>query len=1163
MNSSNIPHQPQNELSSNGNRRIVDADGGHRPASLGTPQVNLRPQSSSANAGRASNIDAFAAAQVHSFGSPAQLENRINAIAWDLQRREGGRSPTPHDVHLIVYLLEQLPPDDPALVNHHIIDAVLPLDQSEVESIVAPIQRGECTAAYAVEVLQLNANPNLYSPLAAHFDPSVDFTLTTPVPGSGAATTDLAAASGCPVEGEVVGTSVPTDLQYQQGHGTDSVVERRRLATIAAAESTEDAERVQRAIDTLDQLRPNMSPAEHAALSSQFYEQELVLLTKTNKSLTGLEALGRAADASRLREKQADHRAHVLETALEDARQHPYCASQLARVARACDRLNIDPLAALAIVNSTFSSSPHIPMQLAVNETLSLLTSGEATKFDDAWHSAVRMCSGKRTSSLTGTTSDARSVGLPRSPSAPEVTAPPLISGMGLLPASLSRSAQPPLNYRAPPSAQYGIHAGNADLQMAFNMGVQSSTDHTHSVPPTSGQPVRTLFDDPLATYVTTAQPDVQGVLARIQRLEESLKIERARADRAERAARGTPPVYDTSSSTIAAIAKETWEALNRPTARAARSSSKKPLPPSRKQQEDVDDDEEAYYCSGGYFDESEDAPLPGAATSGPKTAFSTTHGQHHFTHMPGNAPPSGSAVAGASVAADRSSPVRGSPSATADRSSPTRGSPGPADAITLCGELGIDTSLAVTAAAPVWFVELDLLRFGLDTSAVSTKLEPYMDKFVRSLRAEKRRQKMSSRPPDYEKTLKDFIVIPQENRQAYASNYGRILECILDLFFVQLYQESEADPAANATLGILSNLAVKVPGLNPASLTVIRLEPSKRTGHDGIDEVLKEVTLHYLSGTAESGEQWFFAITWESNATAAQNAPYGNTAAHLFQSLVQAGIPINKTELQVIQRWRAVINNTASKDNAQGAHASQVASIYTRAGGQGVKWNTFEELRPTFNPETGQPIAARIPLPSLGRGLRPITIPASSNPFSSTMLSEALEEVSEGRSAEAAGAQPTRNGAKKHDVVKPSGHLVNFRKAAKEGRVAAWKGITFPPMVNKNRADGFYTLDCPRCMMKESKALENKAKGLPCEMSYKEYHAHTGSGPSHTNQPSERGIVISHPLEFCHHIKMDLVFHVRNNPDDASYLEHEDFKAFRVRFEAERLSMGASEAPQ
>ena len=303
-----------------------------------------------------------------------------------------------------------------------------------------------------------------------------------------------------------------------------------------------------------------------------------------------------------------------------------------------------------------------------------------------------------------------------------------------------------------------------------------------------------------------------------------------------------------------------------------------------------------------------------------------------------------------------------------------------------LCEELGIDSSLASESACPCWYKELSSTQM-LDMSALVSNIEPYTSRFTRALRSERRRQmKMDQQPPDLEPKLREFVVLPLNIsgerdpyptanvlaanyglRQSFAINYSNMLECLLDLYFISLFQETEARPAANLTLNCLSSVGTKIPGLSTTALTMIRLEPTKQTGHDGISRVLNEITLNYLSGNSESGEQRFLSITWERNTGpgALRNpSKYGNTAASLFNALVAAGVPLGKSEAEIIRRWRALIDQTASKPGIQGQHAGAVASMYTRVGGAGLSWNTFAALRPTLNEQTGQPIAARVPLP-------------------------------------------------------------------------------------------------------------------------------------------------------------------------------------------------------
>ena len=319
-----------------------------------------------------------------------------------------------------------------------------------------------------------------------------------------------------------------------------------------------------------------------------------------------------------------------------------------------------------------------------------------------------------------------------------------------------------------------------------------------------------------------------------------------------------------------------------------------------------------------------------------------------------------------------------------AGHSPPSPFSPSHKSTITeLCEEFGIDASLASESACPCWYKEISPEQM-LDTSALVSNIEPYASRFTRALRTERRRQMtMNQQPPNFESKLKDFVVLPLNIsserdpyppthvlasnyglRQSFAINYSNMLECVLDLYFISLLQETEARPAANLTLSYLSNVGTKIPGLSTSALTIIRLEPTKQTGHDGIKLVLNEITLNYLSGNSESGEQRFLSITWEGNA--GKLAKHGNTAASLFDALVTVGVPLGKSEAEIIRRWRSLIDQTASKPGTQGKHAGAVASVYTRAGGAGLAWNTFAALKPTLNAQTGQPIAARVPLPQV-----------------------------------------------------------------------------------------------------------------------------------------------------------------------------------------------------
>ena len=196
--------------------------------------------------------------------------------------------------------------------------------------------------------------------------------------------------------------------------------------------------RIKEALATLEALKQELSTADHSALTIQLYNDELAILN--GQPSTGLESLSRALDANRLREQLKAHRTAAFEDALSNANQHPYHGASLARIVKSCDRMGLDPLAALATATATLNSAPYLPAQGIITEAISHLATGKVATFNDAWYPAVQKFSApekQNTASLLGAASSARSVGLPRSPSAPQVTAPPLISDVGLLGESL------------------------------------------------------------------------------------------------------------------------------------------------------------------------------------------------------------------------------------------------------------------------------------------------------------------------------------------------------------------------------------------------------------------------------------------------------------------------------------------------------------------------------------------------------------------------------------------------------------------------------------------------------------------------------------------------------------------------------------------------------
>lgn len=119
--------------------------------------------------------------------------------------------------------------------------------------------------------------------------------------------------------------------------------------------------------------------------------------------------------------------------------------------------------------------------------------------------------------------------------------------------------------------------------------------------------------------------------------------------------------------------------------------------------------------------------------------------------------------------------------------------------------------------------------------AVIVSNIEPYASRFARALRTERRRQMtVNQQPPDFESKLEEFVVLPLNIdserdpypsthvlaansglRQSFAINYSNMLECLLDLYFINLFQETEAKPAANRTLSYLSNVGTKIPGLS------------------------------------------------------------------------------------------------------------------------------------------------------------------------------------------------------------------------------------------------------------------------------------------------------------------------------------------------------------
>ena len=96
-----------------------------------------------------------------------------------MQGHPRGRDPSEQDVNLIVLLLGQLSDGDPVLANQHILDAVLPLNERQVSSLMESVQRGVIAPSGVVDALI--SKP--YSPFYDRPDPSAP-SPTTPAPGS-------------------------------------------------------------------------------------------------------------------------------------------------------------------------------------------------------------------------------------------------------------------------------------------------------------------------------------------------------------------------------------------------------------------------------------------------------------------------------------------------------------------------------------------------------------------------------------------------------------------------------------------------------------------------------------------------------------------------------------------------------------------------------------------------------------------------------------------------------------------------------------------------------------------------------------------------------------------------------------------------------------------
>jgi len=263
--------------------------------------------------------------------------------------------------------------------------------------------------------------------------------LSTPAAGHGGTAGSSSAAAG-----ESLHEVEPSSDERAAGALTKEVLNRvdsLRTWTKAALPTPEQEAseaRIKEALITLETLKPDLSAADHSALTIQLYNDELAILN--GQPSAGLDALNQALDASRLRAQLDAHRAAVFEDALSEANRHPYYGSSLARIVKTCHRMGLDPLAALATATATFNSAPYLPAQGIITEAISHLATGEVATFNDAWYPAVQKFSApekQNTASLLGAASSARSVGLPRSPSAPQVTAPPLISDVGLLGESL------------------------------------------------------------------------------------------------------------------------------------------------------------------------------------------------------------------------------------------------------------------------------------------------------------------------------------------------------------------------------------------------------------------------------------------------------------------------------------------------------------------------------------------------------------------------------------------------------------------------------------------------------------------------------------------------------------------------------------------------------
>ena len=287
----------------------------------------------------------------------------------------------------------------------------------------------------------------------------------------------------------------------------------------------------------------------------------------------------------------------------------------------------------------------------------------------------------------------------------------------------------------------------------------------------------------------------------------------------------------------------------------------------------------------------------------------------------------------------------------------------------TLADELGM--SLEALTATPLWYGPPPTATSSLlDMSAVLAPQQEFASLLLQAHRQEMRaRDRTAIAKTDRVQVtgLEGFFRRTRDaaGRREYATHRGVLIERLGELFVFNLLDKGSVSSSVRELMQRVEAATKVITTWDAGQRTVLQLRSMECTGHDAIVHTLREIDHHFLGG-GSGGAREFYSIKWEA----------GMTAHDLLSRLQAAGLSHHVSETDIVKQWITLVQTTADEagnEQARG-HAGNVADRFCQ---DAPGWS-LETLRTRIDSTHGDRLAGRVLLP--GPAPRRLQLPVAVN---------------------------------------------------------------------------------------------------------------------------------------------------------------------------------------